>query len=199
MKRSDINHLRRLLGWVSCEIGQEPAEMVAMVKEIAGKLGPLNVDDDARRRMVEAHDKARAVPKYVRAAVMALGKAIGPGEIMDAEAADEPAAPLAIQARTDKPTMGEADRYTPGPWTAQYREGWNQVSIRRFVKGMKQPAIVCSVRMSVHEGDAESNARLILVAPELHAELKKAYQHLQISGYAMDDIDELLRIIRIHN
>lgn len=84
MKRSDINHLRRLIGWVSCEIGQSPEELVATVKKMLPGTG--NIGDDAKQRIVEAHDRARNVPAYVRDAVKALRKTVGEqGEIVDAE------------------------------------------------------------------------------------------------------------------
>lgn len=84
MKRSDINHLRRLLGWVSCEIGQSPDEMVVAVKNMLPRIG--DIDNDAKQRLVEWHDKARNVPAYVRDAVKALRKTAGAQcEIVDAE------------------------------------------------------------------------------------------------------------------
>lgn len=85
MTQSELNHLRLLLGWVRCEIGQDPAEMVAMVKDFAAR--GLDMDNDhARQALVAAHDQSRRVPKYVRAAVKALEKRIGSkGEVSDAE------------------------------------------------------------------------------------------------------------------
>ncbi|NYT68746.1 hypothetical protein [Pusillimonas noertemannii] len=82
MKNSDRNHLRRLLGWVRCEIGQSPDELVATVKSIAPAIG--DIDDAAKRRMVEAHDKARNVPIYVRQAVKQLDRYVNKiGEVVD--------------------------------------------------------------------------------------------------------------------
>lgn len=72
MKRADLKHLRRLVAWVQCEIGQSPEELVATTRTIADKLGNPELDHDAQVRMVQAHDRARAVPAYVRAAVKAL-------------------------------------------------------------------------------------------------------------------------------
>lgn len=85
LKQSDVNHLRRLLGYVRCEIWQSPEEMVDMMKNIGPKLGP--VSDDGKARLVESYKKAANVPKYVRAAVKALEKAIkdAEGEIVDGE------------------------------------------------------------------------------------------------------------------
>jgi hypothetical protein len=85
MKQSELNHLRRLLGWVSCEIGQDPAAMVKTMQAIGAKLG--EPSGDAKRRIVEGYDEACAVPKYVRAAVKALAPLVGGlGEVVDAEA-----------------------------------------------------------------------------------------------------------------
>ena len=35
MKRSDLNHLRRLVAWVKCEIGQSPDELVTTMRNLA--------------------------------------------------------------------------------------------------------------------------------------------------------------------
>ena len=84
---AEINHLRRLLGWVACEVGQTPEEVIATVQSIARVIGP--VDDAAKGRLVEMHAKAAAVPKYVREAVKALRKAIDPDVVtVDGELAD---------------------------------------------------------------------------------------------------------------
>ena len=72
MKRSDLNHLRRLVAWVQCEIDQSPDELVATVRTVADKLGHPEISPEAKQRLVESHDKARLVPKYVRDAVKAL-------------------------------------------------------------------------------------------------------------------------------
>lgn len=69
----EIRHLHRLLGWVSCEIGQAPEEMVATVRDIAGKINE-PIGQDAKARLVQAHAAACNVPHYVRTAVKALRK-----------------------------------------------------------------------------------------------------------------------------
>lgn len=84
MKQSDLAHLRRLLGWVRCEIGQSPEEFVATVRNIAEKLGHPELDAEQQRTLVQNHDRARAVPKYVRAAVKALDQyARAPGAVVE--------------------------------------------------------------------------------------------------------------------
>lgn len=89
MKRSDLNHLRRLVAWVRCEIGQTPDDLVETVRNLAER--GVTVDSDAAAaRMVQAHDAARSVPKYVRDAVMAL-EAYTSGPVT---AVDEPGRPL---------------------------------------------------------------------------------------------------------
>lgn len=84
---AEANHLRRLLGWVACEIGQEPAEMVETVRKIAPAIGH-DISDEAKSRLVQAHHESANVPKYVRAAVNALRKTMAQtvGDIVDAEA-----------------------------------------------------------------------------------------------------------------
>jgi len=69
---AEVNHLRRLLGWVRCEVGQSPDEMIKTVREIAGSIQ--DVGDEGKARLVEAHQKSESVPKYVRSAVKALEK-----------------------------------------------------------------------------------------------------------------------------
>lgn len=87
MKRSELNHLRRLVGWVRCEIGQSPAELVETMRDVADTLGHPPITDAARQRLVQAHDRAAAVPKYVRAAVKALEVYLSlRGEVVDVRA-----------------------------------------------------------------------------------------------------------------
>lgn len=87
---AEVNHLRRLLGWVRCEVGQAPEEMVETLKAIAPAVGQVT-DPAAEARMRAAYEKSAAVPKYVRAAIKALEKTIvqRAGEIVDAEPASE--------------------------------------------------------------------------------------------------------------
>lgn len=102
MNRAEMNHLRRLLGWVSCEIGQTPDELEVTIKALSDKLGPVDIDDAGKRRLVEVHDKARAVPKYVHAAVKALRKTVGDlGEVVG----DEPS----LQAALPEPVATQKD------------------------------------------------------------------------------------------
>lgn len=86
---AEANHLRRLLGWIACDIGQDPSEMVEMVQRIAPAIGPIS--EDGKRRMVEAHQKATDVPKYVRSAIKALRKTLTEtaGDVVDAEMVQE--------------------------------------------------------------------------------------------------------------
>ena len=86
MKRSDLNHLRRLVAWVKCEIGQSPDELVKTMRNLAER--GITTDDAGKARIVQAYDAARSVPKYVRDAVKALGAyARAPGEVINEAAA----------------------------------------------------------------------------------------------------------------
>lgn len=76
MKQSELNHLRRLLGWVRCDIGQAPAELQQTMIDVADGLGHPEISEEAKARMVETYRRAEAVPLYVRAAVKALEKAL---------------------------------------------------------------------------------------------------------------------------
>lgn len=82
---AQVNHLRRLLGWVSCEIGQSAEELVATVGEILPAIG--EPDDAAKQRLVESHAKSAAVPAYVRQAVKQLSVVLREidGDIVDGE------------------------------------------------------------------------------------------------------------------
>ena len=76
MKQSDLNHLRRLLGWIRCDIGQAPGEMVQTMIDVAGKLGNPEISPEAQGRLMESYRRAEAVPIYVRDAVKALEKVV---------------------------------------------------------------------------------------------------------------------------
>lgn len=95
LSTAEINHLRRLLGWVRCEVGQSSEELIATAKAIAPAVGELT--PEGRQRMIESAEKADSVPKYVRQAIKALEKAIAgqPGEVVDAEisASSKPSLP----------------------------------------------------------------------------------------------------------
>lgn len=84
MKRSDVNHLRRLVAWVRCEAGQDPDELVKTMEQIADKLGHPDIDDSAKARLVTSYDRARSIPKYVRNAIKAMEKYLQtPGETVE--------------------------------------------------------------------------------------------------------------------
>lgn len=85
LKKSEVNHLRRLLAWVDCEIGQSPDEYVATAKNVVEKIG--DVSDEAKQRIMEGHAKSANVPKYVRDAVKALRKTVKryDGDIVDGD------------------------------------------------------------------------------------------------------------------
>ena len=76
MTEAQVNHLRRLLAWMRCEMGQEPQEMVVMANAIAAKIGPLPDPEGARLRLQEGYDRAASYPAYVRHGVKMLAKAL---------------------------------------------------------------------------------------------------------------------------
>ncbi len=84
LSKAQINHLRRLLGWVRCEVWQSPEEFVETLKRIAPAVG--TPDAAAKRRLAETYEKAASVPKYVRAAIKALEPVVreAEGEVVDA-------------------------------------------------------------------------------------------------------------------
>lgn len=72
MKPSEVNHLRRLVAYVRCEIGQSPDEMVATVQSVAKAIG--YVSPEGQERMVAAYSRSKAVPIYVRQSIIVLTK-----------------------------------------------------------------------------------------------------------------------------
>ncbi|MHB0929112.1 MAG: hypothetical protein ACYC3W_09325 [Candidatus Nanopelagicales bacterium] len=93
LKESDINHLRRLIGWVACEVGQTPEELIASLRNLESVID--SIDEEAKDRLILAHKKAESVPKYVRDAIKALSKVIKPyqGNIVDADLVTQRALP----------------------------------------------------------------------------------------------------------
>ena len=85
LTRAEMNHLRRLIGWVRCEVGAEPEEVVAAAK---GALDHFQcVTEDGKQRLLEHYQKSVAVPNYIRAALKALEKVCleEPAEVVDGE------------------------------------------------------------------------------------------------------------------
>jgi len=74
VKRSDLNRLRRLVAWIRCEIGQDPAEMQKMMIGIADSLGHPPIGDEAKHRLVESYRRSASVPQYVRDDIEKLGQ-----------------------------------------------------------------------------------------------------------------------------
>lgn len=74
LSNAAANHLRRLVAWVRCDVGQSPEELVNTIKEIAPAIG--EISEEAKQLLVLAHREATAVPQYVRAAIRALEKSI---------------------------------------------------------------------------------------------------------------------------
>lgn len=102
MKQSELNHLRRLLAWVHCEIGQSPDELIRTLQGMAHAID--SVDDGGKRRLVETYDKAARVPRYVRAAVKALQQMVGSaGSVVDAEPHSPRSALIGVTSKSEKP------------------------------------------------------------------------------------------------
>jgi hypothetical protein len=83
MNHAQTNHLRRLLGWVRCEIGPSPEEHVALVQSLSGCI----TDDSIKAAIVENHIELESVPKYIRNAVKQLEKLVDTEDIGDVEIA----------------------------------------------------------------------------------------------------------------
>jgi hypothetical protein len=90
LSEAHVNHLRRLLGWVRCDIGQSPDEYVDTMRRIAPYVGL--PDEGAQQRLMDGYNKSRAVPQYVRAAVKSLEQIVR-----------EPSLPAPIRADRPQP------------------------------------------------------------------------------------------------
>ena len=89
IKQSDINHLRRLLGYVRCEIGCDEQETIKRYAELSGVFDH-DLDEAAKQRIVESIRKAASVPQYIRRALAALEKVVKEsGDTVDAETLDK--------------------------------------------------------------------------------------------------------------
>lgn len=88
LSSAEINHLRRLVAWIGCEIGESPEEMIETAKAIAPGVG--EVSDEGKQRLQASLEKSANVPKYVRQAIKVLRKAVEQtqGEIVDGEIVD---------------------------------------------------------------------------------------------------------------
>lgn len=122
MKKSDINHLRRLLGWVRCDIGQSPAELQQTMIDVADGLGHPDISPEAKTRMVESYRRAESIPLYVRAAVKALEKTLAAGGRDRAAENDASAAAEPPQNHPNAAAYGIACRDTAAPPTPRRDE-----------------------------------------------------------------------------
>ena len=93
---AELNHLRRLLGWVRCEVEMPPEVMVQTAQGLAAA-GAFSegISDEGKARMVEWHQQLSNVPQYVRAALKALEKTLlaHPECMPEAEDVGPPALP----------------------------------------------------------------------------------------------------------
>lgn len=85
LSKSQVNHLRRLLAWVRCEIPPPPEEIKTIVRGIVPQFD--GISDEGKARLVEWHREATSVPLYIRAALKSLQPVVADidGEIVDAE------------------------------------------------------------------------------------------------------------------
>lgn len=97
--KAEINHLRRLLAWCECEVGQEPEQYLETIKKIA----PICINEDnkehARNIFTDDYNKLKAKPIYVRAAIKSLKKylkEIETGSVVDGDFEVELAADIEL-------------------------------------------------------------------------------------------------------
>ena len=86
LTEAELNHLRRLVAWIRCDIGQSPEEQLDTYRKIAHVVDK-TLSSEAQQRLVQSYERAERIPKYIRAAVKALDKTIHRegGDIVDAE------------------------------------------------------------------------------------------------------------------
>lgn len=82
LTNAEINHLRKLIGWVICEIGPSPEEHIDIVKKIAPAFKD-GISEEGQVRLLESHHKYKSIPKYVRNAIKALEKTTSSAPIGD--------------------------------------------------------------------------------------------------------------------
>ena len=87
LNTAQVNHLRRLLGWLRCEVGQTPDEWIATLADLSERLDGVVLDDAAKVRLVEWHRHLDSIPKYIRAGIKALEPVVkeAEGETVDGE------------------------------------------------------------------------------------------------------------------
>jgi|SRR5712671_4538041 len=72
LTRAQVKHLRRLVGWIRCEAGQTPEELVETVRRIAPAIQ--DISEEGKGRLIESYREAKRIPKYLWAAIKALDK-----------------------------------------------------------------------------------------------------------------------------
>lgn len=95
--KAQLGHLRRLLGWLRCQIGPDAYELICTMKSIAPVVGELS--PDAKDRLVAAGDKAMRTPRYVRNAIKQLEKVVADLEAEDGEVVEGEAFEAAMVAQ----------------------------------------------------------------------------------------------------
>ena len=91
LKESEINHLRRLIAYVKCDIGEDEQKTIQTYSNIIDSIQD-DLSDDAKERIVDSIKKSASVPQYIRRAIKALDKVVkesGLGDIVDAELASD--------------------------------------------------------------------------------------------------------------
>jgi hypothetical protein len=74
LNEHEINHLRKLLAWCECEIGQDPELFIDTLRKIAPVCVTENNSEQARDIVTKHYNKLKSQPQYVRAAIKSLKK-----------------------------------------------------------------------------------------------------------------------------
>ena len=75
MTPAELNHLRRLVAWINCELDPPPEEQRTTMEIVAKALDEYP-NEAAQGRIMESYDRGKSVPKYIRAAITSLRKLV---------------------------------------------------------------------------------------------------------------------------
>ena len=73
LNKANENHLRRLLGWLECELGVNSDQIIAIAQNMADKTsGDIELQSLIKPELERAFNKSQNTPKYIRQAIKQL-------------------------------------------------------------------------------------------------------------------------------
>lgn len=122
LSKSDVEHLRRLLGWMRCDYGvfQSPEEIRETWKDLADHGVIPDAHNGSRERLMQHYNLSADVPKYIRHGLKMLTAALrehdekmATGAIVEGHIEDGTVARAAVRAIEDKSKFIEAMKTKP--------------------------------------------------------------------------------------